>query len=299
MRQSTRSHVFALTTILFWSLAYVLTRMALKYFSAFPLGLLRYAAASVAMLVFVLAMKIKAPKKEDWIWVLLSGFFGFFLYMISFNKGCETATASTSSVVIATVPAITAVLARVFFGEKLALHQWIATAVELSGVVCMTLLGRIFSLNTGLVWLILAALSLSAYNILQRKLTKSNTGLQSSAFSIFAGTLMLCIFLPSTTKEAAAAPGIAFVYVIILGVFSSAAAYACWTQALKTAKKTTSVSNYMFITPFLTTLLGFLLAKETPDMTTIIGGSVILLGAMLFNFGGILRKQKDETNMSH
>ena len=55
----------------------------------------------------------------------------------------------------------------------------------------------------------------------------------------------------------------------------------------------------MFITPFLTTLLGFLLAKETPDMTTIIGGSVILLGALLFNFGGKLRKQKDETNMSH
>ncbi|MPN33673.1 hypothetical protein SDC9_181164 [bioreactor metagenome] len=44
----------------------------------------------------------------------------------------------------------------------------------------------------------------------------------------------------------------------------------------------------MFITPFLTTLLGFLLAGEKPDMPTIAGGTIILLGVLIFNFGGKL-----------
>jgi hypothetical protein len=51
-----------------------------------------------------------------------------------------------------------------------------------------------------------------------------------------------------------------------------------WAQAMKKAKRTASVSNYMFVTPFLTTLLGYLLAGETPDRATIVGGVVIMAG---------------------
>ncbi|MGI5935748.1 MAG: hypothetical protein ACOX7I_02935 [Oscillospiraceae bacterium] len=39
-------HPYAAVTILFWSLAYVLTRLALNYFSPFSLGFLRYLLAS-------------------------------------------------------------------------------------------------------------------------------------------------------------------------------------------------------------------------------------------------------------
>lgn len=42
----------------------------------------------------------------------------------------------------------------------------------------------------------------------------------------------------------------------------------------------------MFVTPFLAGLFGFLLAGEVPDRATIIGGSIILIGMMMFNFGG-------------
>jgi drug/metabolite transporter (DMT)-like permease len=42
----------------------------------------------------------------------------------------------------------------------------------------------------------------------------------------------------------------------------------------------------MFFTPFLTSLLGFLLAGEVPDTATLLGGGIILLGVFTFNFGG-------------
>ena len=278
-------HTYAIITIIFWSLAYVLTRLALEYFSAFSLGFLRYAFATCALIVMALVTKMRLPKKTDMKWFLVCGLIGFFLYMIAFNKGCKTVTSATSSVIIATVPVITALLARFVYKEKLKAFQWAAIAIEFSGVVVLTLLDSSFSFNYGLVWLIFASLLLSTYNLLQRKLTKTYSGLQASAFSIFSGTLMLSVFLPMTVKDVQTAPPISILYIAILGVFSSAIAYVAWAQAFKKAEKASSVSNYMFVTPFLASLMGFLLAGEKIDAPTLIGGGIILFGLFIFNFG--------------
>ena len=287
-------HTYAIITIIFWSMAFVLTRLSLQYFSAFSLGFLRYAFATGALLVIALVTKMKLPKKADIKWFALCGLFGFFLYMIAFNRGCETVTAATGSVVLAIAPVITALLARFIYKEKLSVIQWVAIAVEFSGVVVLTLMKGFFSLNNGLIWLFAAVLLLSAYNLLQRKLTKTYSGLQASAFSIFFGTLMLAVFMPTTVIEVQSAPPIAFVYVAILGVFSSAVAYVAWAQAFKKAKKASSVSNYMFVTPFLASILGFVFANEKPDVPTLAGGGIILLGLFVFNFGGKLIKHNNK-----
>jgi len=279
-------HIYAIITIVFWAIAYVFTRMALKYFSAYSLGFLRYFIASFILIIVVIATKMKLPKKFDLKWFVLGGASGFFLYMISFNKGCETVTASTSSVIIATVPIITSLLARFVYKERLKYYQWFAIIISFSGVIVLMLLDGIFSINKGLIWLILAAVLLSFYNLMQRKLTRTYSALQASAFSIFIGTIMLSIFSPISLEEVKSAPGIQLFYVVVMGVFSSAIAYLAWSQAFAKSKYTSSVSNYMFITPFLTTLLGLIIAKERPDFSTIIGGIIILIGLLIFNFGG-------------
>ena len=278
-------HTYAIITIIFWSLAFVLTRLALDYFSAFSLGFMRYVFASCTLIVIAFVTKMKMPKKSDLKWFALSVAVGFFLYMITFNKGCETVTSATGSVILATVPVITALLARFVYNEKLKVFQWGAIAIEFSGVVVLTLMNGNFSLNHGLIWLFAAVLLLSAYNLLQRKLTKTYSGLQASAFSIFFGTIMLSVFAPTAVTELPKAPTIAFVYIGVLGVFTSAIAYAAWAEAFKKAEKASSVSNYMFVTPFLASLTGFLFAGETVDASTLIGGAIILCGLFIFNFG--------------
>lgn len=286
-------HPYAMVTIVFWSLAYVLTRLTLQFFSAFSLGFLRYFVASGALLVIAAMTKMQLPRKRDIPWFLASGGIGFFFYMIAFNQGQATVTAATGSVVIATVPVITALFARFVYREKLMRFQWGAIAVEFLGVTVLTLMNSTFSVNTGLLWLLSAALALSIYNLLQRKLTKTYTALQASAYSILFGTCMLAVFAPTAIQEVSRAPGIQYFYLLVLGIGSSAIAYVSWAKAFSKAKKTSQVSNYMFVTPFLTSILGFLLAGEVPDQATLIGGSIILLGVLLFNFGGKLYKKED------
>lgn len=279
-------HPYAIITIVFWSLAYVLTRLALQYFSAFSLGFLRYFAASCTLVVVAVLIKMKLPHKADLLWFMAAGAVGFFFYMIAFNKGVETVTASTSSVVIATVPVVTALLSRFVYKEKLYSFQWIAIGIEFIGVLILTLMDGIFSINIGLLWLFLAALSLSIYNLLQRKLTKIYSALQTSAFSILSGTILLAVFIPVSVEEVFSAPVLQLVNIAVLGMFSSAIAYVAWAKAFAKAKKTSQVSNYMFVTPFLTSILGLLIADEVPGRATLLGGTVIILGILVFNFGG-------------
>jgi len=203
--------------------------------------------------------------------------------MIAFNKGVKEVNAATSSVIIATVPMITALLSRLFYKEKITVKQWFATGVSFLGVLIITILSKGFTISNGLNWLFLAAVLLAAYNLLQKKLVQKYSAIQSTMMSIFAGTIMLAIFLPKTINEV---QGISFnsvILVLIMGIFSSAIAYVSWTKAFEVAENIASVSNYMYVTPLLTTVLGLVIAKEFPDVSTIVGGVIILAGLVLFN----------------
>ncbi len=276
---------YALATVFCWALAFVFTRMTLSYFSAASLGFLRYVVASAALIIIAIVTKMKPPKMSDWPLFLVSGFFGFFLYMIVFNKGLSSVPAATASVVNATVPVVTALIAGVVYREKVRGFQWVAVVVELIGIVVLTVMSGGLTRSGGLVWLFLAALSLSTYNILQRKLTKKYTAMQASTYSIFAGTLMLAIFSSTAIHELMAAPPIQYVYVLLLGVFPSAIAYVSWSVAFSKAERTSQVSNYTVLTLFFTSFLGILILHETPNTATLVGGSITLAGVLLFNYG--------------
>ena len=276
-------HFYAITTIIFWALAFVFTRLALQYFDVYTLSFLRYLAASITLLIIICFIKINKPKKKDLPTFILSGALGFFIYVILFNKGTALVSAVTSSIVIAMVPVFTAFLATFFYKEKLKIYQWFAIGIEFIGILVLTLMNGSLSINEGVLWLLIAALSLAAYNVIQRKLTKTYSALESSTYSIFFATIMLCIFLPNSISKAIHAPLIQILYVLILGIFSSAIAYIAWAKAISIAEKTTYVSNYMFVTPFLTTILGFIMIDEIPYKATILGGIIILTGLFLFN----------------
>ncbi|MEA4969649.1 MAG: EamA family transporter [Candidatus Pelethousia sp.] len=116
---------------------------------------------------------------------------------------------------------------------------------------------------------------------------------------MFAGTFMLAVFSPQALREAQGAPPIQWLYLIVLGVFSSALAYTTWARAFNKAKLASSMSNYMFITPFLTSVLGFFLADEIPNLPTLAEGTVILLGMLIFNLEGGISAFLQSRKMAH
>ena len=62
-------HPYAMVTIVFWSLAYVLTRLTLQFFSAFSLGFLRYLVlcSDMDILDFGSVMPSQASHRLLWV----------------------------------------------------------------------------------------------------------------------------------------------------------------------------------------------------------------------------------------
>lgn len=287
-------HFYAIITIIFWALAFVFTKLALQYFDVYSLSFLRYFTASLTLIVVIFFMKTVKPKKEDFLTYLFSGVIGFSIYIVLFTKGAGMVSSSTGSIVIAMVPVFTALLASIFYNEKLKAYQWLAIIIEFIGILVLTSMNGSVSINEGVLWLLAAALCLATYNLLQRKLTKKYTALEASTYSIFVGTIFLFVFAPKAFQKTIVAPIEQLFLVSILGIFSSALAYIAWAKAISIAEKTTYVSNYMFVTPFLTTILGFLMIGEVPNYSTVLGGIIILSGIFLFNKENFLESYRNK-----
>lgn len=278
------SHIFAFGTVILWASAYVFTKVALDYFTAFGLGFLRYFVAAIVLVIAATIKKIGLPDYRDIPKFILSGLLGFTLYMVAFNIGSTTLSSTTGSIIIASVPIITAGLAVVFLKERLKAWSWMAILIEFSGILILMLWNGVLSINIGVLWMIAAAVLLSGYNLTQRQYTKKYSAFQSTTYSIIAGSLLLLVFLPEAFSQIINAPLRQIFVVIYLGVFPSAIAYLWWSKALSIASKTSDVSNYMFITPLLSMILGYVIILEVPDISTYIGGSVILIGLLIFNY---------------
>jgi drug/metabolite transporter (DMT)-like permease len=289
-KHTSSSQLFAFGTVVLWASAFVFTKVALTYFTSASLGVLRYLSASVVLLIIAAVKKIGLPQVKDIPKFFLSGAMGFTLYMVTFNKGSETLSSATGSIIIATVPVMTALFARFLFKERIKILGWVAIAIEFSGILILTLWNGVVSINSGIFWMFGAALLLSGYNLTQRQYSKKYTALQSTAYSIFAGTLLLLFFLPEAVPQIINAPLNQVLIIIYLGIFPSAIAYVWWTKALSIAKSTSAVTNYMFVTPLLSMILGYLVIIEVPNISTCLGGAVILLGLILFSI--VNKKEK-------
>ena len=136
--------------------------------------------------------------------------------------------------------------------------------------------------------MIIAAFCFAGYNLIQRFATGRYTPMQSTVYTITASTLMFLLFLPQAIAEVQTAPIPSLLAVLFMGIFPSAIGFLLWTKALSIAKQIGDVTNFMFVTPLLSTLLEIILIGDIPDAGTITGRVMILLGVALFNNRGRL-----------
>lgn len=280
------SQGYAFLTVALWSSAFVFTKVALMAFTSPALGFLRCLVASIALCGVLAVKRVPLPRWRDAPGLLLSGALGFAIYLLVFNKGSETLTSTTSCILIATAPLITALLAAVLFRERLSVRGWCALCLEFVGVLILALWNGVVSINAGVLWMLAAALSISGYNIVQRLFARRYTALELTTWSFVAATAMLLPFAPEAAREIAQAPPAQVGTVVFLGVFPSAVAYLAWARALAVARSTSEVTHFMFLTPFLSLVLGYMVIGEVPGPETFVGGAVILLGLALFHGAG-------------
>lgn len=287
MQQKKKVFLFSFMTVFLWASAFPMTKVAQEHFASNALGLIRCTVASVFLILIGKYSHIHLPKKKDIPMFFLSGLCGFTLYLICFNTGILTLTSATSSIIIAITPILTAVVASVFYKEKINSIGWLSILGAFIGVLVLLLWKGIFSVNIGIVWTLGAACVFCAYNFINRNLShKGYHALEIVTYSMICGTIMFLFAMPQAAAQLSSAAPTEVLSLVYLGVFPSAIAYFLWGKAMTYADKTSEVTNFMFVTPLLSTVLGFLILKEMPNAGTFIGGAIIICCIVIFNLKG-------------
>jgi len=202
--------------------------------------------------------------------------------MWAFNSGTDMVTSGISGFMIASAPVFTLILSIVFLKEKAGALIWIGVLVSFTGIVIIASTQVTdFQINFG-VWLLLsAAVSAAVFIIMQKHLLKKYSVMQVTAYPIAFGTLFMCIFLPNLIRELPQAPITANLVVAYLGLFPAAIAYFLWGYALNRAEKTVYVTNFLYLSPFLTVVMAYFWLGETISPLAFVGGIVVITGMVI------------------
>ena len=254
-----------------------------------PLAFIRSFIAGFFMLAIGKLQGMQLPRKKDIPLFLLSGALGYVIYTVAMNIGLQTLPSATCSLLVATSPIMTAIIAAKVYSEKINLISWCAIFIAFAGVVILLLWdsGGSFSIDAAMLWMLLSAASWAGYNIMTRKLVAMGyTSMQITCFSMLGAAVWLCFWSVDGFREMATGEGRHILSLLYLAIISNAAGCILWGKAMAYAEKTSEVANFMFLSPLLSALMSFLLLREVPGMGTFIGGAVIISGLLLFNLKG-------------
>ena len=268
-------------TLLFWASAFVGIRAALDSYSPGHLAVFRYLIASFVLLVIALFLQIKLPQKKHIPMIMLNGLLGIAIYHSALNFGELHVSAGVASFIINAVPIFTAILAYIFLNERLKKYAWIGILISFFGVTLIVFVdGLAFNFSSGGLLVLLAAFCQSAYFVLQKPYLKIYSPLEYTTYVIWAGTILMFVFLPGLDLAIEKASIEDTLAVIYLGIFPGALGYIFFAYVLSKISASRT-GSYVFIVPVLTIIIAWIWLGEIPGIISLVGGSLAIVGVYL------------------
>jgi drug/metabolite transporter (DMT)-like permease len=299
MKRFTSRTLLALAVTLFlWASAFAGIRAGLRDYSPAHLALLRFLVASLVLAIYAALSHLRRPELRDVPGFIFTGAIGITFYNLALNYGETRVSAGAASLLIASVPIWTALLAAFTLGERLTRAGWSGVFLSFAGVALISSgEGEGIHLSPQALVILAAAITSAVYMVLQKHFLGRYSALEFSAYSIWFGTLLLFPWGSGLLSAVRNAPLDGTLAVIYLGIFPGALAYLGWAYVLShgAAGRT---ATFLYVIPVLAIGIAWVWLGEVPRLVSLFGGAVALAGVMMVSLWGHAKPHSVETLVS-
>ena len=283
---------------LIWGINIPIMKIALDRMDVFVFNAVRLTISATVLVLFAWRERrqgyvphASVSGKELSIYALMVGG----VYQIFFLLGIARTTSGNTALIISTVPMWTALLARVFIGERLQRIAWVGLFIAMIGTMIVAvqkgdvtsddehLVGNMFILGAALVW--------SAGTVYSRPLLRRISPMQLSAFAAALSLPVHLLVAADRYEGNMAALNSASLWLIILyaGILSSGLSQPMWNFGVRYAGAAHAAIIQNLI-PLVAILVAWYVRSEIPTSGQIIGGALILSGLI------VMRRGRDTKN---
>ncbi|MEO7068655.1 MAG: EamA family transporter [Rhodanobacter sp.] len=267
-----------------WSSSYAAIAFALPYFTPGEVAFARLLLGSLCFAVLLKVTHVVLPARRDWPQIALLGITGLTVYHLCLSYAETRIASGTASILIALVPAATAAIAALWMRERLSVRTWSGLGVALVGTVMVVFAsGARVQLDPMALLVLVCVVVASIYFVGQKPLFARSSTLGVTAGTFFAATLAALPFGWQLPQAAAAAPWPPVLALVWLGIAPTFVGYLAWNIAVQRTSAS-RVSSFLYLSPPIALLIGWVWLGEVPHALILIGGAVTVGGVILANW---------------
>ena len=279
-----RLYVLLCLMVLFWSLNYVIVKVALREISPLLLACVRTIFAG-AVILPIYFWKERA-NKDVWRWTeirLLAGLgvCGVVLNQLLFVVGLSRTSVAHAAIIIALTPMQVLLLATAIGQEHMTRRKLAGMAIALGGVAILQLSRAQQSSVTvlGDVLMFLAALAFAIFTVFGKGVTKKYSGVVVNSFAYVGGAVVLLplAVLEGSKVQLSNVSAQAWLGVLYMAVFSSVISYLIYYHGL-TYIAASRVSAFSYLQPLVAIVLAIPLLHERVTPSLLAGGALVVTG---------------------
>jgi drug/metabolite transporter (DMT)-like permease len=275
-----------LVVCLIWGVNFSVTKLAIDRMPALPFTAIRFALASLLLwLVLRITEGPTTPAPTALRRLVVLGVVGNTLYQLCFILGLAHTSATNSSLILATVPTVVAVVAGLLGLERITPGMWGGIALGTIGVVLVIATSGVeFSASTlrGDLLTVLAVLCWAGYTVGLRSLPPEFSPLRVTTVTTIAGMpgLVLAGLPGLLVMRWDAVPPSAWAALAYATVLSLVVAYLLWNRSVQTVGGTRT-AIYMCVTPLVAVGAAWVILGEHARPLQAVGAALIIAGVLL------------------
>ncbi|MCW2528455.1 MAG: protein of unknown function transrane [Pseudonocardiales bacterium] len=266
-------------TVVLWASAFPAIRVAVTEVGPVGLSVARLLIASVGLLILAPFVGVRRPDVRDLPLIAVCGLSGMTVYQLLLNLGERSVPAGTASLLIASAPIYSLLLAVLFLGEHPTRRRVIGSAIAFTGCAVIALSHGGLRIQTAALIVLAAALAQGIYHAAHKPLLARYSGFEVTSYAMWSGTIFILPWSGSLITTLPHLHAEVIASAIFLGIGPSAIGFLTWAYAMARVDVTAAAAA-LYLVPAVAILIAYIWLGELPTTFAILGGIVALSGVI-------------------